>query len=86
MDFRKKNNLNEQVNLQGLQEFVAMTFNVKLSDASASNFFHKNGFASKTLKSKLSGYIINTDNLASIMLEWLQETAIDFPKDRIALD
>ena len=66
-----KNSQNLQVNLKDYVSFAKESFDVDLSKATAHNYLHGDGFASRRMATKAAGYKYSSRKLEDMVWEWV---------------
>lgn len=78
-----RNFLNEQVDLAGFRAASQNLFGIALSEASASNYLAKGGFASRTAGLRSAGFRLDQEQQRHLLWDWVQ--GMDFPSKRRSL-
>ncbi len=68
-----QNDSNQVVSLASFAKFCASAFGVELAQTTAHDYLHALGFSSKVSQTKTSGFTVDVDALAKMMLDWKRE-------------
>lgn len=71
-----QNDSNQTVSVHSFADFCATAFGVTLSQGSAHNYLHALGFSSKVSQVKNTGFTIDVDALAKMMVDWKSERVL----------
>ena len=82
-----QNDSNKEVHLKTICSWFLKHFNLKISETTVHRYLTRNGFSSRVMQSKTSGYRVDYNTLAEIAEKWVQGRIDDgvFEKDRSLL-
>lgn len=69
----RRNNKNKKVDLDACIRFIKKRWNKPLVESTVHEYLTRNGFSSKKMKKKVSGYHLTQDALVDMAFEWLRK-------------